>query len=111
MPVAFTQEDFLVLSVFLFSDVLLFRRLLVGAPRAQTGQRKIIRGGAVYRCRIDRPGTCRQIPFDTNGKYSQVMPTVEPLSFYERSLGLGNCPIEFFQRRSQLSSNCLIVNV
>ncbi|CAG0880875.1 unnamed protein product [Darwinula stevensoni] len=40
--------------------------LLVGAPRAQTKQPGVIRGGAVYKCEASRQGyTCQdEIPFD-----------------------------------------------
>ncbi|XP_037075479.1 LOW QUALITY PROTEIN: integrin alpha-PS2-like [Pollicipes pollicipes] len=48
--------------------------VLVGAPRAQTQQPGIVRGGAVYRCAVNstagqRPAyaSCQQIPFDVNG--------------------------------------------
>ncbi|XP_061179856.1 integrin alpha-8-like isoform X1 [Saccostrea echinata] len=48
--------------------------MLVGAPRAQTGQPEIVRGGAVLRCRIDPhnqtntiPPWCQIIPFDNRG--------------------------------------------
>lgn len=41
--------------------------LLVGAPRAQTRQPGVTRGGAVYRCPIDSGSYCQEIPFDTKG--------------------------------------------
>ncbi|XP_071803279.1 integrin alpha-8-like isoform X1 [Asterias amurensis] len=40
--------------------------LLVGAPRAQTSQPDVDKGGAVYRCPV-WAGDCRQIDFDTTG--------------------------------------------
>ncbi|KAL3831471.1 hypothetical protein ACJMK2_023216 [Sinanodonta woodiana] len=40
--------------------------LLVGAPRAQTSQPGITRGGAVYRCPVEN-NLCQPIPFDTSG--------------------------------------------
>ena len=42
-------------------------RLLIGAPRAQTRQPGVTRGGAVYRCPIDSGTYCQEIPFDTKG--------------------------------------------
>ncbi|XP_013779057.2 integrin alpha-8-like [Limulus polyphemus] len=41
--------------------------LLVGAPKAQTDQPKVRRGGAVYKCSVDNPVSCQQIPFDKTG--------------------------------------------
>ncbi|XP_077978498.1 integrin alpha-8-like [Glandiceps talaboti] len=43
--------------------------LLVGAPRAQTAQPNVVRGGAVYKCpaAVDATQSCEQIPFDTSG--------------------------------------------
>lgn len=41
--------------------------VLVGAPRAQTSQPGITRGGAVYRCRTDRVSACQEVPFDDFG--------------------------------------------
>ncbi|KAK3588064.1 hypothetical protein CHS0354_012112 [Potamilus streckersoni] len=40
--------------------------LLIGAPRAQTSQPGITRGGAVYRCPVEN-NVCQPIPFDTSG--------------------------------------------
>eukprot|EP00095_Tigriopus_kingsejongensis_P000289 maker-scaffold253_size237113-snap-gene-1.29 protein:Tk00289 transcript:maker-scaffold253_size237113-snap-gene-1.29-mRNA-1 annotation:"integrin alpha-v-like" len=40
--------------------------LLVGAPTAESGQPGVTKGGAVYRCKPDNPGSCDQIPFDIN---------------------------------------------
>jgi len=48
--------------------IIFFRRLLVGAPRAQTGQPGVENPGAVYKCRPDAPGSCDIIPFDTTGE-------------------------------------------
>lgn len=49
--------------------------MVVGAPRAQTGQPDIIRGGAVLRCKINPHNLtgasaqfCQIIPFDARGK-------------------------------------------
>uniref|UniRef100_A0A6G1SR37 Integrin alpha-8 n=2 Tax=Aceria tosichella TaxID=561515 RepID=A0A6G1SR37_9ACAR len=41
--------------------------LLVGAPKAQTSQPRVERGGAVYRCSPTPSKACQQIPFDPNG--------------------------------------------
>nr|AVP12651.1 integrin alpha 2 [Littorina littorea] len=41
--------------------------VLVGAPRAQTSQPGVEKGGAVYRCRTDRVNSCQEIPFDILG--------------------------------------------
>ncbi|XP_048754476.2 integrin alpha-8-like isoform X3 [Ostrea edulis] len=55
--------------------------MLVGAPRAQTGQPDIVRGGAVFRCRIDPhnqtnniPSWCQIIPFDNRGNERRTDP-------------------------------------
>ncbi|XP_054706716.1 integrin alpha-PS2-like [Uloborus diversus] len=44
-----------------------FSWLLVGAPTAQTDQKNVVEGGAVYRCSIDSPNMCQMIPFDASG--------------------------------------------
>lgn len=41
--------------------------LLVGAPRAQTNQPGVERGGAVYRCSAEAMDACQQVPFDQTG--------------------------------------------
>lgn len=41
-------------------------RLLVGAPRAQTIQPNVRKGGAVFRCSVERP-QCSEIFFDRDG--------------------------------------------
>ncbi|XP_025095116.1 integrin alpha-8-like isoform X4 [Pomacea canaliculata] len=41
--------------------------MLIGAPRAQTSQNNITRGGAVFRCRTDRLNSCQEVPFDSKG--------------------------------------------
>ncbi|KAL4222463.1 hypothetical protein ACF0H5_018503 [Mactra antiquata] len=41
--------------------------LLIGAPRAQTRQPGVTRGGAVFRCPTDSGSYCQEIPFDTKG--------------------------------------------
>ena len=46
-----------------------FFRLLVGAPEADAGQRGVVRGGAVYKCRPDSPGQCDLIQFDKEGQW------------------------------------------
>lgn len=48
-------------------------RLLVGAPRAQTRQPGITRGGAVFRCPLDSEGYCQEIPFDLKGLTSYMI--------------------------------------
>lgn len=40
----------------------------MGAPKAQTSQPGVTRGGAVFRCPIDSGSYCQEIPFDTKGK-------------------------------------------
>ncbi|XP_066900872.1 integrin alpha-PS2 isoform X2 [Halyomorpha halys] len=42
-------------------------RVLVGAPKAQTEQPGVTKGGAVYTCDISSGSSCTQIPFDLNG--------------------------------------------
>lgn len=39
----------------------------MGAPRAQTRQPGVTRGGAVYRCGLESGGNCQEIPFDVKG--------------------------------------------
>ena len=46
----------------------IFFRLLVGAPRADSGQPDVIKGGAVFKCPPDVSGQCDLIPFDSKGK-------------------------------------------
>merc|ERR1719295_1427639 len=41
--------------------------VLVGAPRAESGQPGVHRGGAVYKCPALREGDCSIIPFDKSG--------------------------------------------
>jgi hypothetical protein len=41
--------------------------VLVGAPKAETSQPRVERGGAVYRCSPTPARACQQIPFDPNG--------------------------------------------
>ncbi|XP_067649238.1 integrin alpha-8-like [Haliotis asinina] len=41
--------------------------LLIGAPKAQTSQPGIVKGGAVYRCTTNTTNYCREIPFDESG--------------------------------------------
>ena len=43
-------------------------RVLVGAPRAESGQPGVHRGGAVYKCPALREGDCSIIPFDKSGE-------------------------------------------
>lgn len=46
-----------------------FRRLLIGAPEAQTPQPGIVKGGAVFRCSTFQDDDCEEIPFDTRGEH------------------------------------------
>lgn len=55
--------------------------MVVGAPRAQTGQPDIIRGGAVLRCKINPHNLtgasaqfCQIIPFDARGNEQRLSP-------------------------------------
>merc|ERR1719411_1336892 len=41
--------------------------LLVGAPEADARQPGVHKGGAVYKCSVQRPGDCSIIDFDKNG--------------------------------------------
>uniref|UniRef100_K1PAJ8 Integrin alpha-8 n=1 Tax=Magallana gigas TaxID=29159 RepID=K1PAJ8_MAGGI len=63
----------------LFMDVHVL--MVVGAPRAQTGQPDIIRGGAVLRCKINPHNLtgasaqfCQIIPFDARGNEQRLSP-------------------------------------
>ena len=47
-------------------------RMIVGAPNAQTDQEKVYRGGAVYRCHVERQ-YCEPIPFDVQGEFLQFI--------------------------------------
>ena len=42
-------------------------RLLIGAPEADSRQPGVHKGGAVYKCSVQRPGECSIIDFDKNG--------------------------------------------
>ncbi|XP_043923439.1 integrin alpha-8 [Protopterus annectens] len=57
--------------------------ILVGAPKANTSQRRVVEGGAVYYC--PWPATnarCHQIPFDTRGnRMLKLNDTKEPVEF------------------------------
>jgi len=48
--------------------------LLVGAPKAETAQDNVVRGGAVYKCpaAVDSTQPCEQIPFDTTGAREEL---------------------------------------
>ncbi|KAK3855794.1 hypothetical protein Pcinc_037829 [Petrolisthes cinctipes] len=52
--------------------------VLVGAPEAETSQRDVTQGGAVYRCHPFNIGQCEQIPFDLT-VYSNVIYTPSPI--------------------------------
>lgn len=41
--------------------------LLVGAPEADSGQPGVVKGGAVFKCPPEAPGSCDLIQFDTKG--------------------------------------------
>ncbi|RUS91582.1 hypothetical protein EGW08_000697 [Elysia chlorotica] len=41
--------------------------ILIGAPRHETSQPNVERGGAVFRCKTDIPNTCQEVPFDNTG--------------------------------------------
>lgn len=41
--------------------------VLIGAPKAQSQQPNVERGGSVFRCRIDQDNNCEEVPFDTKG--------------------------------------------
>ncbi|KAK3731729.1 hypothetical protein RRG08_035399 [Elysia crispata] len=41
--------------------------VLIGAPRYQTSQPRVERGGAVFRCKTDSPNSCQEVPFDNTG--------------------------------------------
>ena len=45
--------------------ILFFFRLLVGAPEADSGQPGVVKGGAVFKCPPEAPGSCDLIQFDT----------------------------------------------
>ncbi|KAL8610113.1 hypothetical protein ACOMHN_024579 [Nucella lapillus] len=64
------------IKVLEFTHPELYRRfsmglLLVGAPKAQTSQPGVEKGGAVFRCRTDRVNSCQTIPFDPSGNKLQ----------------------------------------
>ena len=40
----------------------------MGAPRADSNQPGIHKGGAVYKCPAMNPGNCEIIPFDKGGQ-------------------------------------------
>ncbi|GFS07348.1 integrin alpha-PS2 [Elysia marginata] len=41
--------------------------VLIGAPRHQTRQPRVERGGAVFRCKTDSRNSCQEVPFDRQG--------------------------------------------
>jgi len=49
--------------------------MVIGAPNAQTDQENIYRGGAVYRCHVERQH-CEPIPFDVQGELHFVVITL-----------------------------------
>jgi len=51
---------------------MIFFRLLIGAPEAQTAQPGVEKGGAVFRCGTSRENDCDEIPFDTRGEFSHA---------------------------------------
>lgn len=65
-----SELTFSYICFFFFSSP--FRRIIVGAPLADTSriQPGVVRGGAVYRCDIAEDNRCRIIPFDSQGKQS-----------------------------------------
>ena len=48
-----------------------FCRLLVGAPEADSGQPGVVKGGAVFKCPPESPGSCDLIQFDTKVSLSK----------------------------------------
>ena len=48
-----------------------FFRLLVGAPEADSGQPGVVKGGAVFKCPPEAPGSCDLIQFDTKVSFSK----------------------------------------
>lgn len=60
-------DEMMVLNI-LVCDVIIDFRMLVGAPTAQTTQPGVLRGGAVYKCDTNLPGSrCAPVPFDNTG--------------------------------------------
>lgn len=49
-------------------EYILFLRVIIGAPQAQSTQPGVVRGGAVYYCPADRDDGCRELGFDRSGK-------------------------------------------
>lgn len=47
---------------------MIFFRLLIGAPEAQTSQPGVVKGGAVFRCSTFKDD-CEEILFDTRGEF------------------------------------------
>ena len=45
----------------------------MGAPNAESGQPGVEKGGAVYKCKPDSPGSCDLIPFDTKGEKKPII--------------------------------------
>ncbi|GFO14766.1 integrin alpha-ps2 [Plakobranchus ocellatus] len=50
--------------------------VLIGAPKAQTSQAEIVRGGAVFRCKTDRARSCQEMPFDEDGNNVRYVPAI-----------------------------------
>lgn len=63
-----------------FTDIivwLLFHRAVVGAPKAETAQTDVYRGGAVYKCDIAADDRCNIIHFDDKGKRIIISVSIE----------------------------------
>lgn len=50
--------------------LLVFFRVIVGAPEAQTSQPNVYRGGGVFRCDIAVDDNCIPVEFDRQGNWT-----------------------------------------
>ncbi|XP_015605174.1 integrin alpha-PS2 isoform X2 [Cephus cinctus] len=64
-------------SITEYRDYRSYGWVIVGAPEAQTSQRDVYRGGAVYKCDIMADNRCVQIDFDRSGNNYNTNPYVQ----------------------------------
>lgn len=50
-----------------FISVFLFSSLLIGAPRDQSPDDRVVRRGAVWKCEFQSDDRCQRVPFRRDG--------------------------------------------
>ncbi|KAK0085205.1 hypothetical protein PV326_005999 [Microctonus aethiopoides] len=61
------------------------KRVIVGAPEAQTSQPNVYRGGAVYRCDIAIDDSCIPVEFDRKVEFRHIVCKDQPI--YRNDIG------------------------